>query len=200
MSDYPSELQLQLPWPKSRLTLPQIAHYPTLAGIPQELSAPVHAEITAYKRALKECYRKHGCDFLSFEISRTGMGKGGHAHIQTVPVPTSLSAGAEALFVAEGAKAGYTLVSDTNPHMSSEITTTLEEGNYFRVDLPDGSKLVHRIRPGDRFSLQFGRQTTALLLELPDRADWKSCSRSDEEEGQDCQAFKAAFQSFDPSG
>lgn len=47
--------------------------------------------------------------------------------------------------------------------------------------------------------LVLNRETVALLLHTPDRADWKQCAKSDEEEKKDCQRFKAAFKSFDPS-
>lgn len=76
----------------------------------------------------------------------------------------------------------------------------LEGGNYLRVDLPDGKRLVHDIRPGARFSLQFGRATTAKILGDEERSDWKACAKSDEEEGKDAQDFKKAFAQYDPSG
>ena len=76
----------------------------------------------------------------------------------------------------------------------------MESGNYLRIDLPDGKKLVHEIRMGGRFSLQFGRATTALVLGDPGRSDWKACAKSDDEEGQDALAFKQAFAQYDPSG
>ena len=57
----------------------------------------------------------------------------------------------------EAEKAGYELLSDKDEGKGKDIQMSLQGGNYFRVDLPDGAKLVHRIRPGERFSLQFGR-------------------------------------------
>lgn len=60
--------------------------------------------------------------------------------------------------------------------------------------------MVHVIRPGDRFNLQFGRSTIAQLLDRSARADWKACAKSDEEEGEDKKLFAKAFSKFDPSG
>ena len=175
----------------------QIAHYPTLASVPDELSAPIIAEIDSYKRALSSLYASHGCSALSFEVSRAGLGgKGGHAHIQILPVPDSVPhAQVEHVFASEARGAGYSLTDD-----AAECQAALREGNYFRVDLPSGKRLVHRIDLRKRFSLQFGRATAALVLGKAERADWKTCAKSDEEEGADAKLFKEAFAKWDPSG
>lgn len=39
----------------------------------------------------------------------------------------------------------------------------------------------------------------ATLLNIPERADWKACTKSDKEEKIDTGLFKAAFKAFDPS-
>lgn len=39
----------------------------------------------------------------------------------------------------------------------------------------------------------------ATILGIPERTDWKSCVKTDQEEKADCQRFKAAFKAFDPS-
>jgi hypothetical protein len=89
--------------------------------------------------------------------------------------------------------------------------------NYFRVDLPDGRKLVHIVRARVPFSIQFGRYGCWLLvaiqrcysdycayrqvicnfLGIPDRMDWKACSQSDSEERADAHALKATFAKYD---
>jgi len=175
-----------------------IAHYPTMSAIPDDLAAPMQAEIQAYMRALKSCYESYGAKLLAFEVSRAGLGggKAGHAHIQVCPIPASLAKNAKQMFVDEGQKAGYDFVSDTE----QPVDGILKAGNYLKLDLPDGEKLVHEIKPGERFSLQFGRATTAILLNDATRSDWKVCAKPDDEEAKDCQAFKAAFAKCDPSG
>ena len=175
----------------------QIAHYPTLASVPTELSAPIIAEIDSYKRALRTLYSAHNASPLAYEVSRAGLGgKGGHAHIQICPIANTIpSSEVERIFRSEAAREGYEFTEDIAA--SNKI---LQGGNYLRVDLPDGKKLVHEIRMGSRFSLQFGRATTALVLGDQGRSDWKACAKSDEEEGQDAQAFKKAFAQYDPSG
>lgn len=60
----------------------QIAHYPTLSSVPDEMSGPLQAEIDAYKRALRSCYEQYGAKMICWEISRTAGAKSAHAHIQ----------------------------------------------------------------------------------------------------------------------
>jgi coproporphyrinogen III oxidase len=65
------------------------------------------------------------------------------------------------------------------------------------MDLPDGESMVHYIQRGERFNLQFGRQALSKLMDIPERADWKACAQSEEEEKKEAQDFKAAFAEFD---
>ena len=97
-------------------------------------------------------------------------GKGGHAHVQVVPIPARLKDKVEEAFIQEGLSPhSYSRGGDRDN--SSQAQITFEEdpeaalascaggrGNYFRVDLPDGRKMVHLIRQGGApFSIQFGR-------------------------------------------
>jgi len=76
--------------------------------------------------------------------------------------------------------------------------------------------MLHLIKPGKPFNLQFGRygyvfqlwllllkicirSVLAQLLDMPERADWKFCAGTDAEEKAECQAFKKAFKPFDRS-
>jgi hypothetical protein len=114
---------------------------------------------------------------------------------QVCPLPPAAAERAQQVFEEEGAKANYDFTTDP-----SQVSRALQSGNYFRLDLPDGTKMVHVIRPGDRFNLQFGRTTIAQLLDRPARADWKTCAKADEEEGEDKKLFVKAFSKYDPSG
>lgn len=69
--------------------------------------------------------------------------------------------------------------------------------HYFKMDLPDGTSLVHTIQRGERFNLQLGRQVLAKLLEIPERVDWKACTQTEDEEKKGAEDFKAAFREFD---
>ncbi len=78
--------------------------------------------------------------------------KGGHAHIQAVPVPFSLENRVESAFRDEGRLHGIEFDVEDVGAPSDES----REG-YFRVELPSGRRLVHRIRRDLPFSVQFGR-------------------------------------------
>lgn len=79
--------------------------------------------------------------------------KGGHAHIQVVPVPRSVSADEIAnTFRDEGERAGVDLEF-------ADVTAETGPGDrgYFKVELPDGRKMVHWLKDRVPFSIQFGR-------------------------------------------
>ena len=78
--------------------------------------------------------------------------------MQVVPIPRSLlSKGRNAVedaFIEEGKRSGVTFEEDPDEALRS---CAGGRGNYFRVDLPDGGKLVHLIKHEVPFSIQFGR-------------------------------------------
>lgn len=91
---------------------------------------------------------------MFFEVSRnTGRGAGGHAHVQVVPVPEGKKGDVEGAFKAYG---GMQMVweKDADDALSDAMA---KNENYFRVDLPDGKKMVHLLKQGRPFNLQFGR-------------------------------------------
>lgn len=116
-------------------------------------SALVLTSVQRYKSALKSFYNAHGASAVIFEISRLS-GKGGHAHIQVVPIPKSLENDVEGAFRSEGDRLGLSF--EENPDEVLEYVRTTQE-NYFRVDFGQGKKMVHVIKPGSPFNLQFGR-------------------------------------------
>jgi len=103
-----------------------------------------------YQAALRALYAKHGAAAVFFEVGRVS--KGGHAHIQVVPVPFSLENRVESTFRDEGKLQGIEFDVE-------EAGAPSDEGGegYFRVELPSGRRLVHRMRRGSPFSVQFGR-------------------------------------------
>ncbi|KAK4053130.1 hypothetical protein OIV83_001865 [Microbotryomycetes sp. JL201] len=166
-----------------------IAHYPTLLAIPDDASKDIMSEVDQYKEALRKMYAEYGCQPVAFEK---------HAYIddlqKVVPVPNGVADRAEQVFKDEGSKQGITFeIVDSLEALKQDGITD----NYFRVDLPDGRLMIHKIQPRTPFSLQFGRNTVAVLLGMPDRADWKSCTLSEAQEKNDCAKFKAAFKPFD---
>ncbi|KAL7413774.1 CwfJ C-terminus 1-domain-containing protein-like protein [Mrakia frigida] len=173
-----------------------ISHHQTLQSIPAIDAPAINAEIEETKEALRDCYKEFGAVPVAFEVGRLG-GRGGHAHVQVVPVPAALASKVEAAFREEGNNLGIKFADNAEAALAS-----VGKGggdNYFRVDLPGGGKMVHLMERGARFDLQFGRATLAKLLEIPHRIDWKNCPQTDAEEKADAVAFKKVYSKYDRS-
>ncbi|KAG6862054.1 hypothetical protein C0995_007184 [Termitomyces sp. Mi166 len=171
-----------------------ITHFPTYTTLPSDLAGPIVEETERYKSALQAMYAKHGAVGVAFEVGRLSA-KGGHAHVQSVPVPLELKDKVEDAFIQEGRQFGIDFEEDADAAM--ELCAG-SRGSYFKVDLPNGRKMVHLIKDQIPFSIQFGRQVLANLLGMPERFDWKACMLPEDEDKADAQAFKAAFAPFDP--
>lgn len=76
-------------------------------------------------------------------------GKGGHAHIQVIAIPTSLCDRVEEAFKEESK------ISWENDPEDALTNAQRDKSSYFRVDLPNGKKMIHIIQ--GYFDLQFGR-------------------------------------------
>lgn len=98
-------------------------------------------------------YAKYGCCTVSFEVGRLSA-KGGHAHVQLVPVPQRLRNRVEEAFLAEGRATGVDFEADADAAL---VSCANGKGSYFKVEIPDGKKLVHLIRDHGPFNIQFGR-------------------------------------------
>ncbi|KAG5637761.1 hypothetical protein H0H81_003328 [Sphagnurus paluster] len=172
-----------------------ITHYPTFTTIPPDLAPPIVEETDKFKAALRAMYAKHQAAGVMFEVGRLSA-KGGHAHVQAVPVPLALKDKVEEAFLSEGRQFGIDFEEDPEAAMG---VCAGGRGSYFKVELPDGRKMVHLIKDHAPFSIQFGRQVLVNLMGMPDRFDWKACMLPEDEDKADAQAFKGAFAPFDPS-
>ena len=150
-----------------------ISHHTTYSTIPSDLSPPIIEETNRfadialfptmiianilpfkirYKTALKAFYNAHGAQPVSFEMGRLSA-KGGHAHIQIAPVPKSFTSDTIAdAFIADAKRHG----AEFEFEATGDPLTNGDRG-YFRVELPDGRRLVYWMRDGVPFSVQFGR-------------------------------------------
>jgi hypothetical protein len=71
-----------------------------------------------------------------------------------VPLPLNLKDEVEQAFLTEGRPLGIDFEADPE----GALQACIDEGrSYFRVDLPDGRKMVHLMKSHIPFSLQFGR-------------------------------------------
>lgn len=105
-------------------------------------------------------YAKYGSAAVIFEVGRLSA-KGGHAHIQAVPVPLRLKDKVEETFVREGRALGIDFEADPEAALESCANG---RGSYFKVELPDGRKMVHLLKDSVPFSIQFGRYARALVI------------------------------------
>lgn len=87
---------------------------------------------------------------MTWEVGRLS-GRGGHAHVQIVPVPKELAGKVASSFKVAGEHQG--LDWEANPEEA--LAEVGSSGNYFKVECPDGTKLVHLLK--GNFDLQFGR-------------------------------------------
>lgn len=108
------------------------------------------SEIEAYKSALRSCYAQYGAVPVAFEVGRLA-GRGGHAHVQIVPVPKESADKVADAFIKAGEASGL----DWEPEAERALARVGPTGNYFKVECPDGTKLVHLLK--GNFDLQFGR-------------------------------------------
>lgn len=111
-----------------------------------------------YQAALRAMFAKHGATAVFFEVGRVSS-KGGHAHIQAVPVPFPLENRVESAFRDEGNLQGI----DFDVEEAGAPCNDDGEG-YFRVELPSGRRLVHRMGGSSPFSVQFGRYVANLKV------------------------------------
>ncbi|KAL6005948.1 hypothetical protein ACLOJK_039993 [Asimina triloba] len=73
------------------------------------------------------------------------------------------------------------------------------KSTFFYVELPEGTILYHSVGAQEKFPAQFGREVLAGMLNMTERADWRNCKLSKEEETQMVESFKKQFEEFDPA-
>ncbi|OCF31893.1 nuclear protein [Kwoniella heveanensis BCC8398] len=166
-----------------------IAHHPTLLSIPAEDAMSIISELEGFKSSLRACYASYGAVPVTFEVGRLS-GRGGHAHVQIVPIPKELAGKVEESFKIAGEKQGI----DWEAEPERALARVGPTGNYFKVECPDGTKMIHLLK--GNFDLQFGRTVIGSLLGYHHRIDWKECTQSEAEDKEDAIRFKKAFAPF----
>uniref|UniRef100_A0A8C7RJQ2 CWF19-like protein 1 n=1 Tax=Oncorhynchus mykiss TaxID=8022 RepID=A0A8C7RJQ2_ONCMY len=174
--------------PQHVLVLP-IGHYQSVV----ELSSEVVKELDRYKMAVRTFYKSKGQRCVLFERNYHSQ----HLQIQVVPVP-------EDKCTTEDIKEAFLLQAQEQNMELMEIPqhTDLQQiappgTPYFYVELDSGEKLFYRIQKN--FPLQFGREVLAseALLNIPERADWRECKQTPEEEEGLSKQLRDDFQPYD---
>ncbi|GJM98972.1 hypothetical protein PR202_ga16026 [Eleusine coracana subsp. coracana] len=155
--------------PNHVLMIP-VEHCPNTLMMPPE----AEAELGRYKNALSKYLEKQGKVAVYFEwVSQHTR----HANLQVVPVPSSKADAVKKIFHLAAKRLGF----------------------EFSVVNPEGRILLHKIDGTEKFPAQFGREVLAGLLSMADRADWRNCKLSKEEEIRMVDDFKHGFCEFDPA-
>eukprot|EP00208_Stichococcus_sp_RCC1054_P002085 CAMPEP_0206146064 /NCGR_PEP_ID=MMETSP1473-20131121/29358_1 /ASSEMBLY_ACC=CAM_ASM_001109 /TAXON_ID=1461547 /ORGANISM="Stichococcus sp, Strain RCC1054" /LENGTH=638 /DNA_ID=CAMNT_0053542501 /DNA_START=442 /DNA_END=2358 /DNA_ORIENTATION=+ len=174
-----------------------IEHFPNTLGI----SPKAHAEMDRYLTALASCYAAQGKEAVTFERFMAFRKSGGnHCHVNVVPAPAAHAARAREVFDKAAASIGaeFTeLPKASGEAFRSYLKRAVGDDEYLRVGLPGGVQLVHPIRRGERFPINFGRDVASAIAGTPDRADWKKCSVDAAEETARTERFKASFKAHD---
>ncbi|KAI8926861.1 CwfJ C-terminus 1-domain-containing protein-like protein, partial [Entophlyctis helioformis] len=165
----------------------------------KETAASTFAEMMRVRSVVCDAQRESGHVIVTFEVFAGGDSanpheKLHHLHVQLVPLPADMEGDIEAAFVHEAETQGLDLVDELPEAVYMP---------YLRVQLPNDKVLVFAPsveryaeyeqqmqeaqrgggrRPPRIFNLQIGRLVIAKLIGKPERADWKQCILSLEQE------------------
>ncbi|OWM83147.1 zinc finger CCCH domain-containing protein 64 isoform X1 [Punica granatum] len=173
-----------------------IEHSPNTLSPPQEYDI----ELKRFQNSIRMYHKKQKKEVVFFEwISKRGT----HANLQAIPVPSSRANALQSIFSLAAEKLGFKFKTLTS-HNSADGRETLRaefdsKQSLFYVELPDGAVLSHKVEENEAFPAQFGREVVAGLLNMADRADWRNCALSKEEERKMAEDFNSRFQEFDPN-
>ncbi|KAI1309125.1 hypothetical protein EDD11_004136 [Mortierella claussenii] len=188
-----------------------INHYSSFRTVDPAARSDLTSELQKYKTGLRDLFAsQNGAAMVTWELSQGGRMQ--HAHIQVLPVPQNKADDVERQF-REDVKDFFIEDTRRQQNLSGEgqeeekkeqHTPTWQElppksphQGFFKVELPSGTSLYCPIPERQWVDPQFGRKVMAKVLGTPDRANWKSCVKSAEEERKDSVVFKQAFKNFD---
>jgi len=164
-----------------------IGHHQCTINLPEEESQ----EIEKFKSALRKMYKKNGKVPVFFERNY----KSQHLQLQVVPVLVDDANIVKKKCLDQAASREIDL-NEIPTHIP--LSQLAVQGQpYFFLETPNKDKLFGRINKG--FPLQFGREVLCCpeLLDMAERADWKSCQLSKEEETEQTKEFRKMFAPFD---
>ena len=188
--------------------------------MPNRIHLPPAAllEMRQYEEAVEAMLAARGMGLLRFERCIRTDGRD-HMQQHLVPVPPERIAGAVGVFLQLVAAAGLKFREMTDGRSVDETVVSMEGGpyqEYFFASLPVGTEGLPRAykrfifvleeeplagstdgRSKHRFPMGFGNDLAAQVLGQPERAQWKKCLVSQEEEERLAADFREAFAPFD---
>jgi hypothetical protein len=163
-------------------------------------------EMQALKEQVQAVYTQRGERMISFEMYGGDQGQGTplqHMHIQLIPVPVEVTSDIQAVFEQEAEREGLELAPDgtlpeslTVPYCRVEVPSLHKDtakSPLVMVFVPSQDRmrefkaledecLASGRRPPRLVNLAFGRAVVAQILGAPDKADWRKCLQTMEEE------------------
>ncbi|XP_042382854.1 zinc finger CCCH domain-containing protein 59-like isoform X1 [Zingiber officinale] len=179
----------------NHVLLVSIEHCPNTLTMPSD----TEAELEKYKRTLCKYFNKQAKAVVFFEWVSP---QSPHANLQVIPIPLSQASNVKRIFKLASKKLGFefeALKLDTSYCEGRKQLRSQFHSNscMFYVELPDCSTLFHVV-DDKKFPVQFGREVMSGMLNMADRADWRNCKLSRQEEEQMAREFKEGFDAFDP--
>ncbi|CAK9140534.1 unnamed protein product [Ilex paraguariensis] len=181
--------------PDHMLIIP-VEHSPnTLSSLPE-----CETELGRFQNSVKAYFKNQGKEVVFFEwVFRRGT----HANLQVIPVPSSRASTVQDIFNLAAEKLGFKFMvvkSDKSSEGRKLLRMQFDRNcSLFYVELPGGAILAHAAEDNEKFPTQFGREVLAGLLNMADRADWRNCKLSKEEEIKMAESFKSRFEEYDPN-
>ncbi|KAK4483663.1 hypothetical protein RD792_010864 [Penstemon davidsonii] len=173
-----------------------VEHIPNTLSLPPECDK----DLSKFQSSLKAYFLSQGKEVVFFEwVSKRGT----HANLQAVPVPSTKASSVGQIFNLAAKKLGFkfTIVENDNSLEGRKLLGRHLDGNQslFYVEIPGGTILSHIVEDNEKFPAQFGREVLAGLLNIADKADWRNCQLSKDEEAKMADSFKSRFEEYDPN-
>ncbi|KAI8362293.1 CwfJ C-terminus 1-domain-containing protein-like protein [Mortierella sp. GBAus27b] len=188
-----------------------INHYSNFRTVDVDARKDLQSELNKYKQGLQKLFQARGAAMVTWELSQSGRMQ--HAHVQVMAVRQDAVEAIERQFREDIGEFFITKKSsrDQNSEASSSSSSsdpppvaawqdhlpTSDNQGFLKIELPNNKTMVCPFPDGQWVDSQFSRSTLAKALGTPDRANWRNCVKTAEDEVKDTQAFKLAFKDYD---
>ena len=176
-------------------------------------------EVKAYRKALHQMIQQKGEGRLGAVCWEANRSRVRHQHWQFCPVSAQHAASGlvEAAFKLERENSDYPLFQACDPEKvlkqksdyfriwiwspsspASDPVAAADQANGGEADEGTEKSVFFPLPPQQKFDLQFGRKVMAKILKMEGRSDWRNTEQTEKDEERDRDAFKEAFEEFDP--
>uniref|UniRef100_A0A182LU95 Cwf19-like C-terminal domain-containing protein n=1 Tax=Anopheles culicifacies TaxID=139723 RepID=A0A182LU95_9DIPT len=154
------------------------------------LSDAQWTELTRFKQALAQFYADRDQKVFFYERNF----KTGHLQINAIGIDENVAWKIQHVLEDKGEEYSVQLEKVPTLNAPSDLP---ERGPYFVAELPDGTVMLTRQMKG--FPLHFGREVICAdnLLNCEEKADWRQCNCTKEEEDEMVKNFRESFKPYD---